>query len=306
MAVAARARTVAAYGVPIAFAAGVEPPGLQPAADGADAPTVVELAPLDPAWENATTERTRELRGRDGEALLWVDYAPGLGYRLTAPEHGRFEVSADGLRVACEPGGELWEPLLTAQVLPLVATVRGFELLHAGAVGLGEGAVLVAGPSGAGKSTQTLALVAAGGELLGDDAVALDPRGDRLVAHPSPALIHVAPEEFARAGQGAQEVGRRLGKLSLTGRRASRPLPLAALFLLSPERAETTAIEPLASPDPMALLSATFNLSVRTPERLHRHLELCARLAAEVPVFSVRAEMGDPAATAAEIARRAW
>jgi hypothetical protein len=52
--------------------------------------------------------------------------------------------------------------------------------------------------------------------------------------------------------------------------------------------------------DPFTLLGATFNLSVRTPERLQRQLDLCARLAAEVPVLSLQIPPGVDAAAVAD------
>lgn len=62
-------------------------------------------------------------------------------------------------------------------ILTWWAADRGFVLVHASAVAWADGAVVLAGGTGAGKSTTALACLAAGLDLLGDDAclVGLDP-----------------------------------------------------------------------------------------------------------------------------------
>lgn len=66
--------------------------------------------------------------------------------------------------------------------------------IHANALVLGECGLLLRGASGAGKSALTLQLIAdwrARGDfarLVGDDRVALDARGGRLIARPHPAI----------------------------------------------------------------------------------------------------------------------
>lgn len=48
--------------------------------------------------------------------------------------------------------------------------------------------LLIEGPPGSGKSSLALALIDRGAVLVGDDGVALERRGDRLWAHPPPAI----------------------------------------------------------------------------------------------------------------------
>ena len=62
-------------------------------------------------------------------------------------------------------------------ILTWWAADRGLAMVHASAVAWGDGAALIAGGSGAGKSTTAMACLAAGLDLLGDDAcvVGLDP-----------------------------------------------------------------------------------------------------------------------------------
>lgn len=62
------------------------------------------------------------------------------------------------------------------------------EIVHASAVAIGAGAVLIRGASGAGKSGLALRLIALGGELVADDRVILTRRDGRVLAR-APASI---------------------------------------------------------------------------------------------------------------------
>jgi len=99
-------------------------------------------------------------------------------------DSGRFLISPDGLELLCdlEPGIESWADILASQALPPAATIRGLEVLHTSGVVADGRAVLVAGPPGAGKSSLATALVRAEGQLLSDDAVALQLTDGALIA----------------------------------------------------------------------------------------------------------------------------
>ncbi len=106
-------------------------------------PTRVRLDPreLQRRWSpvERTAERVRELRDGD-TVLLSVELAPPAGYLLHAPGFARILVAPDGTELLCdpEPGSAAWNTLLPAQALPLAATLRGFEVLHASGVVLGD------------------------------------------------------------------------------------------------------------------------------------------------------------------------
>lgn len=55
-------------------------------------------------------------------------------------------------------------------------------------VALNGCALLIEGPSGSGKSTLALALIDRGAVLIGDDGVALEKRGNHLIASPPPNI----------------------------------------------------------------------------------------------------------------------
>ena len=290
-----------AFGVALELE-GVEAPTL---GDGVRTPAAAEpcthvrrvaAAEIASRWADARPERARELRGRDGRLLLSVDADPIHGYLMRTPLDGRFLVSRDGLEILCAPlarAARSWTELLVGQLLPLVATLRGLEVFHASAVELDRGALLFTAPPGAGKTSVALHLVLAGARLLTDDAVSIEARCDRLMAHPGAGALGVHRDEQRRLGRRERERlggARRVAGKTLYGvSAAGGPVPVTALFVL--QRLGSSSREPIVRPldpvDPFMLLASTFNLSVRTPERLRRQLEVCARLADEVPVMAL-------------------
>jgi hypothetical protein len=309
----ARRRRIA-FGMPIELGPGLELPALRPgreAAPGRPATHVrVAADELRRRWEpvGSRATRTRELRAGD-QLLLSVDVADEAGYLLRAPGRASVLVAADGRELICAPEPEAtdWAVLLTAQALPLAATLRGLEVFHAAGLELGGEAVLLAGDPGAGKSSLAAALVLCGAALLSDDAVALERDDGSLLAHAGSGVLQLRATELERLTPAERAVldplegpvaGRaRFVPSPSTGSSAS---PLGALFLL--ERSATQpAIERVARVDPFALLGATFNLSVRTPERLARHLDLCAELAATVPIWRLRVQPGVNAGQLADL-----
>jgi hypothetical protein len=302
---------LSAFGLALAVDPAVEIPGLarnghdrapasEPLAGAAQGPpTRVRLDPEELArlWgrgERVAT-RTGELR-EGGEVVLTVGFAPSVGYLMKAPGFARILVTADGMDVICAPesGSPAWTVLLCAQALPLAATLRGLEVLHASGVVMGGSAALFTGPPGAGKSSLAGALLRRGGTLLGDDTVALGLRDGRLVAHPGAALLYLRADEHERLSAAEREAlgpsSAVQGKLRYSPAPVSGAVPFGALFLL--ERSPGAAVERVERVDPIALLASTFNLSVRTPERLTRHLDLALALARSERVYRLRIQPG--------------
>jgi hypothetical protein len=308
----------AAFGLALEVDPEIEVPGIT---DGAAisvehlAVTRVMLCPaeLRRRWlpVEQESELVRELR--DGErTLLSVRHVGAVGYLMHAPGFARLLVTPDGAEVLCDPEPENaeWGALVSAQGLPLAATLRGFEVLHASGAVLLDGplagrALLFAGEEGAGKSSLAAALLRRGARLLSDDAVALAPRGQSLLVHPGAALMQLRDAEHERLSADEHALlgrGRRaLGKWRLTPPLAvAAAAPLGALFML--ERSDDgPPLQRIEHVDPIALLASTFNLSVRSPERLVRHLDLVHALAGSGCVYRLRVQKGIDATRLAEI-----
>ncbi len=296
-----------AFGLALRLHDGLTVTGLEVApAEPIDASTSVRLVPaelLRAPWGGATPSRVREL-WHHGELLMTIDHDAAVGFLVQTPFHGSFLVCADGTAVLCAPlpeAGTSWHGLLLGQVLPIAATVCGFEVFHAAAVAIDGGAVLVSAASGVGKSTLIAHLVQRGALLVADDAVAVELVDGRLLAHPGPPLLHL----FADAAAWLQ--GSRLrpvddgmrAKRTLLAPSSARPLPVRAFYML--ERGEPGAGPELrdGSVRPTELLGSTLTRAVRTSERLRRQLDVCAALAAKVPVRRLRAGEGPGRAASA-------
>jgi hypothetical protein len=117
-----------------------------------------------------------------------------------------------------------------------------------------------------------------------DDLLALEVQRNEVVAHPGAAMVGVReseyrllqPEQRRRLGPFVK----RLDKFFADVQREDRALPLRIVYFL--DRRPTNgalAIDELDQHDPRLLLASSFfNGIVKTPERLHRQLDLCAQL----------------------------
>lgn len=230
-------------------------------------------------------------RQPDGKVIFRIEAHPVAGYLIFGPEYGAYRLSADGKRLHCIPGERsagAWQRLLIAQVLPFAALLRGLEVFHASAVVRDGEAIAFLGPSRAGKTSLALELCRRGARFLADDVLAVEPRAQRLLAHPGTAVAGVdrSPDEEERKADRFS----RNDVLAVNDREqlvrmqdASDPAPLAALFFLDrrADGPERPAFEPAA--DARLLLAATFNFVLASPERLRGLLEVCA-LAARLRV----------------------
>jgi hypothetical protein len=241
-------------------------------------------------------ERISELRFSDGGLAVSVDSAGPLGYSCYAFDFGKALVAADGRRALVAPMDEpdwVWQRYLTGQVLPLAAVLQGLEVFHASVLGYRASAFAIVAHSGVGKTTLALRLALRGLPFLSDDVLVLEPRDDDVLAHPGIGLSNVRPGAADLLGELEREhlaapIGSNEKETRISVRRHDEPLPLRALFLYKRvSEPQELAVERLSPVEPRALLASTFNLSVRTPERLARQLDACARLERSAAVFTV-------------------
>lgn len=157
-----------------------------------------------------------------------------------------------------------WERSLPLRsILHWWTAAQGGQLLHAGAVGTAEAGALLLGASGAGKSTTTLACLASGLAVAGDDFVLVEPAGGAAAIHSvstTAKLSHTALLRFphlASAVANPQEAEPEKA-LFFLDRFTPSPLiaavPLKALLMLNRRPGRDTAIEPV---NPAAALQAS-------------------------------------------------
>jgi hypothetical protein len=264
-------------------------------------------------WRDCSEPLCDQRDGR-GEVVLRIEAHPQDGYLLWGAGHGAHLLSHDGRHLRCDTSGsraDAWQRLLIAQVLPFAALLQGLETLHASAVSIEGRAIALVGASGAGKTSVALELCRMGADFLADDVLALEPRGERLFAHPGTPLAGLHRREAERlrgaARPHAHEIlasNERELLLRIT-EAAERPVPLVGVFLLERtdgRESREPSFEPLESP--RSLLGASFNFVLADRERLQRMLDTCA-LAARTRVERIVAgKGGDATRTAQAIVRR--
>ena len=251
---------------------------------------------------SGTAARLLDRRFADGRQILSVDSSPDGSYRIDSPGYGVHVVAAAGDQVTSwlpADVGWRWQRLFVAQALPLAASIRGLEPLHASAVTFGRGVVAFSAPSGTGKTSIVTHLVAGGGRLVTDDVLAVEARPDALYAHPGARLLNAARHEVAAVGDGRDRLGGVLAsgdgvlepseEVFLRPPLEQKPLPLVALYrLLRVREVLRPDIAEEVPPSPPSLLSTIFLMHLKAQTQLERRLEVLSRLAKEVRVFNVR------------------
>lgn len=223
------------------------------------------------------------LEGEDGDVLFH--------YR----ERALFHLSAgrDVLRCAISERGTAWQRVLLDTVFWTVSLLKGFELLHAGAVVTPHGLVALMGSSGAGKTTLVTEFLKQGAVLFADDIVSLEARGDEVIAHPGPSLMNV-PRSVEPWHPEAWNVLAELGDEDWISvdRVPPLPQPISAIVLLTPGATATECV--VDSPNSLVVLPhmVTFPHLV---ERQRQQFEVAGGLAAGASLISLsRPPRADP------------
>ena len=248
----------------------------------------------DPLWQTTFEGGARYVvqPGRDGDHL--IEYA------------GRpaFHLSADGLNLSCadpltQPAS--WQRTLTDSVLWTVALLHGAVLLHASAVEGPDGAVAIVAAQGSGKSSLAAQLALDGWPLVTDDILAVERRGEQIVAHPGPNLMNISQDP------GIQVTPEALGEVLATfdnhssreawvlvRRFSEGDLPLAAVVLLKRGGNGPASVSRL----PATTLDVTpYSLAFRRmPGAQRRRFEAISDLVERVAVFCVEAGVDVPPA----------
>jgi hypothetical protein len=228
---------------------------------------------------------------REDMGEVTITFERAEDYRIRAKGFGRYVVSADGTEVRCERGTveeHAQERFLFAQVLPLAAVVRGYELLHASAICLNGVAVAFAGPSGTGKTTLASRLVDRGAGFLTDDVLALSRDTHAPIAHPGPPFIAVLDGDADQI-EVAARIGRFTGtsdKLHVVVPAGRDAFPLRAVYHL--ESGPGLRLEPIGSGVVRRLLGSVFAPYLVTADRLNRQLEMAHLLVETVPQFGLQ------------------
>ena len=235
-------------------------------------------------------------------AFVFSRLDDGNFYRFTYADQTEFVVD--------RAGREIWttwlEPLtledtttyLLGPVMGFVLLLRGLVCLHASAIVVDGAAVAFVGPAGSGKSTTAAAFAARGFNVLAEDVVTLDDRGDTFLVRPAYPCIRLWPASAATL------YGSRSALPPLTpnwdkcyldlsqdaGRFESQPRRLAAIYLLDERSDDPRApfVEPLDRAEGMiSLVANTYATKLLDRHMRAREFDLLSRVLAHVPLRRV-------------------
>jgi hypothetical protein len=217
------------------------------------------------------------------------------GRRIVVDDTGAFDLDRRR-RIQCQRTPTSWDDFLRGHLLGRVLATAmyddGWLPLHGSAVATREGVIAFLAPKGFGKSSLALALAHAGAPLVTDDTLPIEPT---VPPRAWPGVHSIRAREDALAALGVERLGEttRDGKVALRTSEglplATAPLPLAAIYLLSPSedsaRAEVVVRTPFSST--LAALAITPHVKVGAmlgAEATATMLERVATIANLVPV----------------------
>lgn len=165
-------------------------------------------------------------------------YRAGSGFRLWMAGTGWFAIDTEAPSIILpEPANVIRrEERLWGIPAMLCFLARGDLPLHAAAVEVGGGAVVLAAPRAFGKTTLAAAFLSAGHRLLSEDVTCVRPGSVPLVI-PGPAMLRVRPDVAERLEiRNASPVGEPDDRVHFAVDRGARgdcrPVPLRGIFLL--------------------------------------------------------------------------
>jgi hypothetical protein len=214
----------------------------------------------------------------DGAELLGTETViPGVdvrlyrvpgGYRLVYDDTGRFDISSDGREIVWSKGPNAWLGAarldIINRVLPVALHAAGMLCLHGSAVSMSRAAIAFLAPRHYGKSTLALAMADVGARILTDDLLAVEPQAP-VIARPGVHSVRLL-DDAARAVVGDADTLKAVGAYPLQRRDLKQlsgdqpvvtkrilrglparklmvdPVPLAAIYILRPIRADGAGV----------------------------------------------------------------
>jgi hypothetical protein len=222
------------------------------------------------------------------------------GFVLRFPDLADFLIPVEGCQIGTRPGPETdtetLRHLLLDHVLPRVLAYQGRLVLHAGAVCVGRRVISFLGETGSGKSTLVASLHAAGYPLLSDDGLVLMQNETGVLALPTYHSLRLWPD--AVAGVFAQQPAltpmahyssKQRVLLDEDVPQANEPIPLAALYVLTPTGEDDgIVVSRHSSRDAcMDIIRNAFQLDPTDRERAAGVFAAASEVARRVPAFTL-------------------
>ena len=192
--------------------------------------------------------------------------------------------------------------LLAGNLVTGLVMLGGAAVLHAGAVVWDGLRIAVTGPSGAGKSTALAMMCTQGAEVLAEDALRLDIRGDRVWGYSGSHEIRLRPRSLdVASGMNVPIVATKDARYGLrTPSARVDAAPIDVVVIPQPSReCDRLGVEVLQPQDALLrLMSYPRMLGCRSAAARGALFRGAARLAAVAPVVVARLPWGPPFAPA--------
>lgn len=190
----------------------------------------------------------------------------------------------------------LIEHFIADQVIPRAMAGDGHYILHSATIQIDDRSIMILGASGRGKSTLAASFHAAGRELLGDDATIVTWPDEQPSACPVYKSLRLLPDSIEALLPSSTDTvavsdltWKRRVVLPDDGSPSSRPLPIAALFVIAEPAIDSTIdIQPMTAGETcMALVENAFACNPADVGQARERLEKASRLARSLPCFSM-------------------
>lgn len=276
--------------------------GLLPATIAGEDAVTVDFAGGVEAWPEMTPHWTNgfeTLWHLDATSWLLAYDAAGIErYRWTIryDRESRLTVRWDADELLADIPSVIQGPGIAAAL-----HLRGTPLLHACAIEISGGAILLIGVPGAGKSTTAAALVRAGFPLVSDDVAALSLDETEVVVYPGYPRLRLFEDSAMAAGFARSQMSRTFVSPLLGDKQsvdvsgagfANAPLPVRAIYVLQPRASGRVVpvVTPVGRGDAWPLLARNvYAMRFLDDVRRFRAVRDCVSIAARIPVRSVQA-----------------
>ena len=261
----------------------------EPAVDGLEELHVVT------GGESAATDEEPLLEWHDQGAPFARVWPDGDRFGLWIAEVGWFDIDTRGARIAMpsEDDGVRCETRLWGLPVALCFMRRGDVPLHAAAVEVDGGAVIVAAPGRHGKTTLAAAFAASGHRLLSEDLTCVTTGATPSVL-PGPTVLRIRRDVYERLELPglsvlAEDPDRIYMSVDAERRGDGAPVPLLGIVFLRVGDGPTT-MERVATADALRdLWALSFNLP--TDEDRSRCFSGVADLAGRVPAWNLHRQL---------------
>lgn len=223
---------------------------------------------------------------RSDEQFIRLLYGDGVEFTIDHHARNLWVRAPDDLEVG------YIDAYLVNQGLGFVMRLRERTCLHASAIAVDGGAVLISAPSGYGKSTLATYFALQGCPIVADDISVLDCIGEQVLVQPAYPRLRLTPDtadtllgtdnRLSLMAPGWDKVYLPLDHSRY--RFAERPMPVRAVYLIG-QWADEVAIHSIPAPQavPLLMLNTYLHYLIDTPIRMADFFTL-GHLAAFAPV----------------------